>query len=448
MQRRPRTRTARPAQHPVPARRRGTGLTASAAVLALTTCGVLTACAPAPAADEGLERSDVARVVVAPADAAAGPDAVAATEELGLLALRATAEPEENALVSPASLSFALALLAEGARGETAASLDAALGAAGPDRTAAYNALQGELAKHDGDPAVAQDDELPERPVLHLANQAVLDDQLVVEQDYLDALASGFDAGVQRTDLGGGEGKKVLDAWVNHHTGGLIEESAIQPDPSLRLVLQNAILLAARWQSPFEESSTGDQEFTGPDGTAPTEMLRGTRPWAYAEADGWAAVRLPYAEAFHADVLLPPDGTDPADVDPGTLTALTTALDDATPQVVELAMPTLELEPPTLDLAPALEQAGLGGLFDAPDLTGISTAEQLRVSQVLQQAYLNLDAEGTVAAAVTEIAAETTSAMPEEPAVRMTVDRPYLLRIAHTETHLPLFLAAVRSPQH
>lgn len=438
------------AVRPTRARRRATTAASvgTAAVLALTACGVLTACAPAADPGEGLERSDAARVVVAPADATAGPDAVAATEELGLLALRATAEPEDNALVSPASLSFALALLAEGARGETATTLDAALGAVGEERTSAYNALQGELAKHDGDPAVAQDDELPERPVLHLANQAVLDDQLAVEQDYLDALASAFDAGVQHTDLGGGEGKKVLDAWVNHHTGGLIEESAIQPDPSLRLVLQNAILLAARWDTPFQESSTRDEDFTGPGGTEPTEMLHGNEHWAYAEADGWAAVRLPYAEAFHADVLLPPAGTDPADVPPGTLSALTTTLDEAAPQAVELAMPTLELEPPTLDLAPALEQAGLGGLFDAPDLSGISTAEQLRVSQVLQQAYMNLDEEGTVAAAVTEIGAEATSAMPEEPAVRMTVDRPYLLRIAHTETHLPLFLAAVRSPQH
>ncbi|MFI2485373.1 serpin family protein [Promicromonospora kroppenstedtii] len=440
MQHRP--RTVSPSTAPHRARRRAAAATSAAAAAALA----LTGCAPA--ADEGLVRSDTARVVVAPADAAAGPDAVAATEELGLLALRATAEPKENALVSPASLSFALALLAEGARGETATTLDAALGAAGEERTSAYNALQGELAKHDGDPAVVQDDELPERPVLHLADQAVLDDELTVEPDYLDALASAFDAGVQRTDLGGGEGKKVLDSWVNHHTGGLIEESAIEPDPSLRLVLQNAILLAARWQSPFDEASTGDQDFTGPGGTAPTEMLRGTRPWAYAESDGWAAVRLPYAEAFHADLLLPPEGTDPADVDPGTLTTLTTALDDAAPQVVELTMPTLELEPPTLDLAPALERAGLAGLYDSPDLSGISTAEQLRVSQVLQQAHLNLDEDGTVAAAVTEIAAEATSAMPEEPAVRMTVDRPYLLRIAHTETRLPLFLAAVRSPQH
>jgi serine protease inhibitor len=445
VQRRP--RTASPSAAPRRDRPRAAARTATAATsVAAAAVLVLTACAPA--ADEGLARSDAERVVVVPADAPASTDAVAATEELGLLALRATAEPEDNALVSPASLTFALALLAEGARGETAATLDTALGTAGADRTAAYNALQGELARHDGDPGVAQDDELPDHPVLHLANQAVLDNELDVEPDYLDALASAFDAGVQRTDLGGGEGKKVLDAWVNHHTGGLIEESAIEPDPSLRLVLQNAILLAARWDTPFQESSTRDEDFTGPDGTEPTEMLHGNESWAYAEADGWAAVRLPYAEAFHADVLLPPAGTDPAEVTPGTLSALTTALDDAAPQAVELAMPTLELEPPTLDLAPALDQAGLAGLYDSPDLTGISTTEPLRVSQVLQQAYLSLDEDGTVAAAVTEIGVEASGAMPDRSAVRMTVDRPYLLRIAHTETHLPLFLAAVRSPQH
>lgn len=431
-----------PSPHPATYRRRATTSMAvvTAAVLALTACG--------PAADEGLERSAAARVAVAVADAPASADAVVATEELGLLALRATAEPKENALVSPASLTFALALLAEGARGETATALDAALGASGEDRTAAYNALTAELAKHDGDPGVAQDDDLPDHPVLHLANQAVLDDQLAVEPDYLDALASAFDAGVQRTDLGTSSGKGVLDAWVDHHTGGLIKESAIEPDPMLRLVLQNAILLAARWDTPFQEHATRDEDFTGPEGTEPVEMLHGTESWGYAEHDGWAAVRLPYGEAFHADVLLPPEGTDPADVAPGTLTALTTALDDAAPRLVELAMPTLELEPPTLDLAPALAEAGLGGLYDAPDLTGISTAEQLRVSQVMQQAYLRLDEDGTVAAAVTEIGVETSGAPAGGPAVRMTVDRPYLLRIAHTETHLPLFLAAVRSPRH
>ncbi|MFD6139179.1 serpin family protein [Promicromonospora sp. NPDC060271] len=429
-------------QRPSPTHRRTTATAAMAATAALT----LTACGPA--ADEGLERSDAERTVIAVADAPASADAVRATEELGLLALRATTEPEENALVSPASLSFALALLAEGADGDTAAALDAALGTSGADRTTTYNALQGALAEHDGDPGVAQEDELPEKPMLHLANQAVLDDGLEVDPAYLDRIATAFDAGVQRTDLGSAEGKRVLDSWVNHHTGGLIEKSAVEPSLRLRLVLQNAILLAARWETPFAEYSTADKDFTGPSGTEPTEMLHAAESFAYAESDGWAAVRLPYVEAFHADVLLPPAGTEPADVTPETLAALTTALDAGSPRLVDLAMPSLELEPPTLDLEPALRAAGLGGLYDAPDLSGITTTEDLYVSQVLQQAYLSLDEAGTVAAATTEIAMEASGAVPTDPAVTMHVDRPYLLRIAHTETGLPLFLAAVRSPQH
>jgi serine protease inhibitor len=434
-------------QRPSPAHRRTTATAAMAATAALA----LTACGPAadgPAAGEGLERSDAERAVIAVADAPASADAVRATEELGLLALRATEEPEENALVSPASLSFALALLAEGADGDTAATLDEALGASGTDRTSAYNALQGALAEHDGDPAVAQDDELPEKPVLHLANQAVIDDELEVDPTYLDRIATAFDAGFQRTDLGSDTGKKVLDAWVNQHTGGLIEKSAIEPDLDLRMVLQNAVLLAARWETPFAKHSTTDEDFTGPSGTEPTEMLHAAESFAYAESDGWAAVRLPYAGAFHADILLPPAGTDPADVTPEALTALTTALDAETPRLVDLAMPSLELEPPPLDLAPAMEEAGLGGLYGAPDLSGITTSADLRVSQAMQQAYLSLDEAGTVAAAVTEIAMKESAAVPADPEVTMQVDRPYLLRIAHTETNLPLFLAAVRSPQH
>lgn len=431
MQRNPRT---------TPTRRR------AGSALGLALAAALTACAGVDP-DAGLLRSETDHVPVAVADAPATAGAVAATERLGLLTLRSAPEPDENALVSPASLSFALALLAEGARGATADELDAALGAAGAERTAAYNALATALGAYDGDPAVVQEAELPERPLLHLANQAVLDDRLDVEQDYLDALATSFDAGVQRTDLGGTDGKDVLDAWVRENTGGLVEESAVEPDPSLRLVLQNAVLLAARWETPFAEIATHDVDFTGPGGTAPTPMVHGTQHQAYAERDGWSAVRLPYAEAFHADVLLPPIGTDPADVAPEALAALTRALDGATPRAVELSMPTLEIEPPALDVAPALERAGLGGLFDSPDLSGVTTTESLRVSQAVQQSYLRLDEEGTVAAAVTELAAEASGVMPVE-SVRMLVDRPYLLRVAHTETGLPLFLAAVRSPQH
>lgn len=421
---------------------------------------VLAACGPDPG--EGIARSDVERKSVAVADTSAVPAVVAATGELGRTMLASAAPPEgaactgpvggPNAVVSPASLAVALAMLTEGTGTTTRDALDAALGASGGARTDAFNALSRAVGEYDGDPAVVEDDELPETPVLHLANQAVVDDDLTPLDTYLDALAEGFGAGVQRTDLGGEEGKAILDAWTNEHTGGLIDESAITPSPDLRLVLQNAILLAARWQQPFTDTRDAEP-FTLADGTeVRAEAVWGTLGVTYALHDGWQAVRLPYTEGFHADVILPPDGTGtmsddgaPAAPDADTWATLDAELTTAEPRSVELTMPTLDVETGPVDLCAALYDAGLGELYEEPDLSGISD-QNLVLTQAFQQVVLQVDAEGTVAAAVTELGIAESSAPIGE--VEMTVDRPYLLRITHTDTSWPLFLAAIGDPRH
>ncbi|GAB3158141.1 serpin family protein [Myceligenerans halotolerans] len=433
---------------------------ARVAVVALLPLSLTLAACGGANPDAGTVRSDVERKTVTVADASAVPDVVAATDELGRVMVGPAAPPAgsdctspdgPNAVASPASLAVALAMLTEGADASTLAALDEALGAGGDDRTDAFNALSRAVGEYDGDPAVVQDDELPDPPVLHLANQAVIDDELTPLDSYLDALAEGFGAGVQHTDLGGDEGKAILDAWTNEHTGGLIDESAITPEPSLRLVLQNAVLLAARWQQPFTETRDAEP-FTLDDGTGiQAEAVWGTLGVPYTSQDGWQAARLPYTEGFHADVLLPPDTTAvsgdgaPAAPDADTWAALDAALTSAEPRPVELTMPSLDVETGPVDLCAALYDAGLGELYQLPDLSGISD-QDLALTQAFQQVVLQVDAEGTVAAAVTELGMAETS-MPLGQ-VEMTVDRPYLLRIAHTDTSWPLFLAAIGDPRH
>ncbi|OLT55150.1 hypothetical protein BJF88_07790 [Cellulosimicrobium sp. CUA-896] len=365
----------------------------------------------------------------------------------------ASAPREGNVVVSPASAVVALSMLAEGAREETAASLDEALGAVGPERTAAVGALLAALQEHDGNPAAVQAAELPEEPLAHLANQVVVDDQAAIHDTYLEALGAGYGAGVLRTDLGTDAGLAPLSDWARYHTGGLVERSAIEPDPDLRLVLQNATLFAARWEEPFEESETGPQPFVlGSGEEVQAEALRQTNDARYAEVDGWRAVRLPYVEAFHADVLLPPPGTDPASITAEQHAALREALDAAAPVPVDLTMPTLDVpaESPT-DLRPALTDLGLGrllGLPTLPDLSGISD-QGLVVSQAWQQSVLQVDAEGTVAAAVTEIGVTEEAAAIDvlEPVV-LRVDRPYVFSVAHSDTGWTLFTSAIRDPRH
>lgn len=403
------------------------------------------ACSPGPAHDT--VRGDAPFRVVSVADAPAVGDVVAATDALGLGILASS--DAENVVASPASAVLALGMLAEGARGDTADALDIALGASGRDRTAALNALRSSLAEHDGDPAAAAGDELPDAPLVHVANQAVLDDGLPIEPDYLDALSAAFDAGIVRTDLGAPGAKRLLDDWVRENTGGLVEESAITPDEDSRLVLQDATVFAARWTSPFEDTSVDPASFTLTDGTeVRAEAMRDERIVEYAVVAGWAMARLPYGEGeegtrFTAEVVLPPEGVDPTALTPAMLADLRDGLEGTR---VRFRMPTLDLGVAPTDLRPALEGAGLEGLFSDPDLSGIST-RGLAVGSAVQQATLRVDGEGTVAAAVTEVEMNAMAAEPEE-LPEFVVDRPYAFMVTDEATSWSLFMAAIRDPRH
>jgi serine protease inhibitor len=358
----------------------------------------------------------------------------------------------ENVVVSPASLLTALSMLAEGARGETLTEMEQALGASGPGRQEAFAALRQALAIHDGDPAVVQADELPESPLLHLASQVVVDDQLEVAPAFLTALAQVYDAGVQHIDLGSAAGKQLLDAWVKYHSGGLIEESAIQPDPMLRMVLQDAITFAARWEVEFKEFSTSDADFyLSADEVEQVPMMRQTGFFAFAEVDGWTAVRKPYAGGdFYADFILPPLGVDPASASAALLTQLNGALASTEQQLIDLGIPKLDIRPEQpLDLRGPIADLGMPLVLDsqAADLTGVgsdSAGNRLYLGQAFQQAVLIVDEAGTRAAAVTEMGIMATGIMI--PGLEFILNRPFAMQIVHTESGWPLFMAAIRNP--
>ena len=413
-------------------------------LLALPACGTQ----PGGLAEETvaagtLPVSQQARVDVGVQDAAAVTEVVAAADVMALELI--DLNPEMTTVTSPASLQVALSMAAEGAEGQTLTELEALIGAAGPARSEAVNALTAALQDLEGDPAVVQADELPDTPVVHRADRLVLDDSLVIKQDFIDALARHYGATSQATDLGNAEGKAVMDAWVNEHTGGLIPDSAIQPSQNLRLVLQDAIVLAARWQDPFPAVLTSPERYTLPSGEVVYLDLMDPgkeRDTVYAEVKGWQAVRLPYTGGrLHADVILPPVGTAPTDITPELLADLQQALDQERSTLLTLRMPVVDTES-KLDLLPYLAEhapSSLGGGF------GGITDEALFISEAAQQAVLAIDEEGTIAAAVTEIAFMFSG--PAQPPIEPTIDRPYLVRIADNTTGWPLFLAHIADPR-
>lgn len=412
------------------------GAVGAVALLALAACGTTPSTTPLG--------SDVERVTVDPSGSVALPDLVAAADAMGLDLIRAAGEV--TAVTSPASLQVALSMAAEGAEGRTLAELESVIGAAGRDRSDGMNALVGSLADLDGSPDVVQDKELPAVPVVHRAGRLVLDDSLRVEQPFVDALARSYDAPAQTTDLGARGAQEVLDAWVAEHTGGLVPRSAVTPGPELRLVIQDAIVLAARWEQPFLAELTRPHPFTLPSGeVVEVDMMStgGSGQSAYAEVEGWQAVRLPYTgRRLRADVILPPPGSTPTDLAGPLLEQLRVGLGTQPARSLMLRMPVVEARSTTdlmsylADHAPSSLAGGFGGISDE---------EQLFISQAAQQGVLVIDEDGTLAAAVTEIAAAGSA--PLDPPLEVLVDRPYLVSISDGQTGWTLFLAHVADPR-
>lgn len=403
----------------------------------------LAACGDRPAPAAAQLTSDVDRETVSPSDAVALPDLVAAADALGLQMLALGGA--ETTVTSPASLQVTLSMLAEGADGATLAELETLVGAAGPDRGKGVNALTTSLADLDGDPSVVAEDELPADPVVHRASRLVLHDALTVRQTFVDALARSYDAPAQTTDLGSDDARAVLDAWVKEHTGGLVPRSAIVPGPELQLALQDAVVLAARWEQPFLAELTHPAPFTLSSGEEVEVDMMSTgepRETAYAEVDGWQAVRLPYTGGrLAAEVLLPPHGTLPADLDTTLLSRILSGLDEPEHTTLLLRMPTVDGSS-SLDLLGLLEESAPSALRGG--FSGISD-QPLLVSQAVQQGVLVIDEDGTVAAAVTEMG--MAGSAPIEPPLEVVVDRPYLVRVADRQTGWPLFLAHVADPR-
>ncbi len=384
-----------------------------------------------------------------PVSVLAAEDLVTASNSLGTLLL--VADPDAvNAIVSPASLTLALSSLGAGVTNEAAAQFDAIFGAHGAPLLETARELAATISQFDGEPVV-DTTEPPEVPLVHIADHLVLDDQLQPVQDYLDLLQEVGGAELSLTDLASPEAKDLLDEWVNLHTGGLIERSAIVPTEDSRLVIQNAVLFSARWQSEFAEEGTSPQPFHRLDGSAvSTDMMHATLYVAYVEQDGWTAISLPYTEGFTTYVILPPDGVDPMgegrEAVDQRIRSLEAALSGAHTEETAIALPVLDLAS-DLELKDALDEAGLSEIFSptGSPLAGISAAEDLYVSQVAQQGVLVVNEAGTTAAAVTEIGMDVAAAPGNDPLV-FEADRPFLLTVTHQETGWDLFQAVVRDP--
>ncbi|MFH9762762.1 serpin family protein [Streptomyces anulatus] len=322
---------------------------------------------------------------------------------------------------SPAGLWLALAAVAAGARGATAAELRALLGTADREAAPAVTALARELA---GTGALGVATRVWSRvPVLPAFQEALPD----VRFEPMDPAAA--------------------DAWVREATGGLIERLPLEITDETRLALVNVLALKARWEKPFEAWRTHDLPFTDAAGTvAPVPTMVKDVPLADAWTAGGvyvvelrcasepgggpgARVRLVLGEpGAGAGRVLPagwaPRGAGvPLDTDRVTIGLPRLALRTRVPVTGQLASLGVRL-----------------ALTDAADFSGLSRAP-LAISDVVQEAVLKIAEEGVEAAAVTVVAMRAGSAPRPQRVHHIAFDRPFGVVVLAGTEDTPLFTA-------
>jgi serine protease inhibitor len=422
------------------------------ALVALTACS---ASAPAP---ELLTADGVDRVSVDRAAYAAELRSFRASA-LGLgEALLADGGDGSNGNVvsSPGSLLIALAMLRSGASGETAAEMDRVLQLPLENRDEAMNAVLSSLEKFDGDPGAVDEDNPPRKPVMHAANGLFVDKGVTTGESFLDTLARHYGTGVYPVDFSNeGATKPAIDAWVNRNTGGRIKEAPAKYDRRNTFSLLNSLYFAAAWRVPFDPNDTSDLPFTTAAGEEiDVPAMHNELEMKYAEGSGWRGVDLPYADGFVMRLVLPDAGADagtapvprPASAAFGAtqLMEIADALDAAPLETVQIQLPRWDHKC-SFDLRKVFESLGLQKtLTTTEDFNNIQP--KMTITQAGQAANITVAEKGTIAAAVTQINGEVTSA-PPQPERTIDFDRPFHYQIVHVETGLPLFMGTVADPR-
>lgn len=427
------------------------------ALLAVSTPLALLACGEAASDQDSTPavpevRADVDRDDTRPVTDTAVGAVVAGQNTFGLAFYRAVAAGTTgNLFCSAMSAHQALSMACAGARGETRTAMAGTLHA--PEDDEAFHGAQNTLAQ--AVTAPLPEDRLPEgaeAPIVRLQNALFPQEGFPIDAAYLERLARSYGAGAvpvdYRNDTEAARG--TINLWVADGTEGRIPE-LLQPgqvgaDTALTLV--NAAYFLGKWSEAFLPESTFPQAFHTPGGDAEVPFMHHTfEGLAAAVTPEFTAVSLPYAGGALSFLAVAPAG-DLAEFEVGlTDERLSAVLGALSTERTDLAMPGFELRS-RYELKPVLTALGMGVAFsDAADFHGIASGLDLKISEVVQEAWVKVDESGTEAAAATAVVFDAGAALEPEPARQIALDRPFLFLIRHEETGAVVFMGRVMDPR-
>lgn len=345
---------------------------------------------------------------------------------------------DENVVISPVSAYLALAMAANGAKGDTLAEFTKTLGGNLDLReiNLCSRSLINHLTKTAGSTRLSISDSVWMKKNGFAANK-----------DFLQAAVDYFNAEAFTSDFDDPKAVKDVNQWIKKNTNGLIKEMLQEISPDTVMLLINTLYMKAGWASPFEKVYNFQGDFTKADGSkVQTTFMSQVKNLQYLKTDTAKGILLPYDDQRLGFVaLLPEDGKTTADV-LSSVTDVKALIESAENVSVQLSLPKFKIEY-KLTMNDILKAAGIKLAFDEQkaDLSGLGTAMgNLYIGEVLQKVVIEVNEEGTEAAAATVIDIRTTSALLGD--VTLTFDKPFIYMVVDLESGIPLFIGQMDNP--
>jgi len=353
-------------------------------------------------------------------------------------------QDDKNRVISPVSIALALAMLENGANGETRKQLQQQLteNGATDEVLSVYRALEKNLRIHE------------QKTRLEIANGIFHDKQTQLKQEYQQSTQQCLEAEVREEDFKNQleQTRQQINKFIADKTENKIRElfkrDALKKDD--RVVLANAIYMKAAWEQTFNKQQTKQGQFYRQgrqEDPQNVQFMHAEGQRRHSQDDKLQVVELKYEKAQLSMYVILPKQRDGLKELEQRLTGeqLRSIISRMSTRKVQIQLPKFSTRSPQ-DLKEPLSRMGMQHLFtNQADLSRLSE-EKIEISQVVHEAYIKVDEDGTEAAAATGIAGETMSHTNEEPA-QFIADHPFLYTIVHNPTGAVVFIGKVNEVQ-
>ncbi len=374
---------------------------------------------------------------------AIAPELLAANTRFGFKLFQQVlqAQPGRNVAISPSSVAIALTMTYNGAAGKTQQAMAKTLELQGLNLATLNQsnaALTAALTHADPDVQLA------------IANSLWARNGVKFNPGFVQRNQSFYDAKLTTLDFANPNSVATINQWVSQNTRGKIPKMVDRLSPDQVLLLLNAIYFKGKWSEAFDKQDTTERPFTLANGTRKTHPLMSqTGDYDYLETKQFQAVSLPYGSGRWSLYVFLPRPNSNLDVFIKTLTPKNWQqwMSQFRDRPGTVKIPRFKLEA-DLNLNNTLKALGMAPAFDRnqADFSAMST-EPLAIDQVKHKTLVEVNEEGTEAAAATSVEMVFTSAPPAPaPPFNLVADRPFFWAIRDNQTGTLLFMGTVVDP--